>query len=147
MAGNERGYSNYKGEKEVTSEIVAYSDQHHFEVLFITGQPSGMYGFDQNFVVCRNGIEEVRFPCVAVEILVYMLDHLDELCDRGLKPACSPTTRNTALSMGKMWADFHLMEDIEGFTFYEEEKRLTFVASGVIRVLNSFWQRSKAQEE
>jgi hypothetical protein len=48
--------------------------------------------------------------------------------------------------MGTLWADFHLVEGREGFTFYEDKERLTFASSSAIRVLNSFWQLQQAPE-
>jgi hypothetical protein len=128
----------------VPSELIAYSDQRHFEVLFIPEPSFEKPGFDQLFLVRRKGNIEASFPCMAVEILVYLLDHLDEFFERGLKPACSPPERNTALCMGTLWADFHLVEGQEGFTFYEGSQRLTFISSKVVRTLNSFWQLQQA---
>jgi hypothetical protein len=46
--------------------------------------------------------------------------------------------------METLWADFHVLEGQEGFTFYEEKRRLTFVSSKVIRAVNSFWQQQQA---
>lgn len=131
----------------MSSEIVAYSDQHYLEVLYVIGHPFGIADFDQHFLVRRRGISEANFPCVAVEILVYVLEHLDELLARGLKPACSPTNRNTAMFMGSLWADFHLVDGIEGFTFYEDQKPLTFLSSSAIRALDEFWQLNKPPED
>ncbi|MFQ5976685.1 MAG: hypothetical protein ACE5OZ_00985 [Candidatus Heimdallarchaeota archaeon] len=131
----------------MSSAIVAYADQHHLEVLYVTGQSSGTSDFDQHFIVRRKGITEASFPCVAVEILVYVLEHLDALLARGLKPACSPTNRNTAMFMGSLWADFHLVDGIEGFTFYEDQQPLTFLSSRAIRTLNAFWQLQKPPED
>jgi hypothetical protein len=131
----------------VTSELIAYSDQHQLEVLFVTEPSLAIAGFDQHFVVRRKGNTEARFPCVAVEILVYLLEHVEEFFERGLKPACSPPERNTALCMGPLWADFHVVEGQEGFTFYEGSKRLTFVSSKVVQALNSFWQLQQAPED
>jgi hypothetical protein len=131
----------------MAAEIVAYADDYQLEVLFVTKQVREVADLNHNFVVRRKGITEASFPCVAVEILVHMLDHLDEFLARGLQPACPPTERNTALCMGQLWADFHIVEGLEGFTFYEDKQRLTFLASSVIRVLDAFWQRRKAQEK
>jgi hypothetical protein len=133
--------------KTVASELIAYSDQHQLEVLFVTEPALEDAGFDQHFVVRRKGTTEASFPCMAVDILVYLLEHLEEFFERGLKPACSPPERNTALCMGTLWADFHVVEGQEGFTFYEEKKRLTFVSSKVIRALNSFWQLRQAPKK
>ena len=83
---------------------------------------------------------------MAVEILVYLLENKEEFFNRGLKPACSPPTRNTALRMGEMWVDYHLIDDIEGFSFYDQSQRVGFLSGQIIRELEIFWKNKKPRD-
>jgi hypothetical protein len=86
------------------------------------------------------------FSSVTVEILVHILDPQAEYLNRGLHPPRPPSERNTTLRMGALWADWHVVEGQEGFTFFKERQCLTFLASPMIRALHGFWQHHKLPE-